>query len=50
MPMSRSSFVRLSYSMDEYDAYRFVTQHANFDDMNFDNRTASFNLGVGVRF
>lgn len=50
IPTSRSVFIRTSYTYTDYEAYRFVTEHNNFDDMTFDNSESLFRLGLGVRF
>jgi opacity protein-like surface antigen len=50
LPLSRSAFARLDYSYTDYDSYNFVTSHAEFDSMAFDNSETLFRLGVGTRF
>ena len=50
IPTSRSVFIRTSYSFTDYEAYRFVTEHNNLDDMTFDNSESLFRIGMGVRF
>ena len=50
IPTSRSVFLRLSYAYTDYEPYQFITNHANTDDMTFDNSETLFRLGVGVHF
>jgi len=50
IPTSRNVFIRTSYTFTDYEPYRFVTQHGNFDDMTFDNSETLYRLGLGVRF
>ena len=49
LPVSKSAFLRLDYSVTEYDNYDFVTLHGNADTMEFNNSEMLFRLGLGVR-
>ncbi len=50
VPLSRNLFVRLDYSVTDYNAYGFTTTQANSDTSNFKNRENLFSLGLGMRF
>lgn len=50
LPISRRAFARLDYSYTDYDSYDFVTSHAEFDSMQFDNSETLFRMGIGTRF
>lgn len=50
VPAFRNVFVKMDYTVTDYDDYSFTTQHANADTENFDNKESLFSLGLGLRF
>jgi opacity protein-like surface antigen len=50
VPAYRNVFVKMDYTVTDYDDYSFTTQHANADTENFDNKESLFSLGLGLRF
>lgn len=50
MPVTRALFMRMDYSVTDYDDYGFTTEHASPDSMAFANSETLFRLGLGARF
>jgi len=50
VPAYRNVFVKLDYTVTDYDDYGFTTQHAEADTTNFKNKESLFSFGVGMRF
>jgi hypothetical protein len=50
VPFHRNVFVKMDYTVTNYENYGFVTEHSNVDTENFDNKESLFSLGLGMRF
>jgi outer membrane immunogenic protein len=50
VPAYRNVFVRMDYTVTDYDDYGFTTQHGNPDTVKFANKESQFSFGLGMRF
>ncbi len=51
IPVYKKAFLRMDYSLTNYDDYDFTTTHGGNPDYNkFDNSENMFMLGIGMRF
>ncbi len=50
VPLSNQAAMRFEYTYTDYDAYNFVTSHAEVDSMKFENSEALFKTGLIITF
>jgi opacity protein-like surface antigen len=50
VPAYRKLFVKMDYTVTDYDDYGFTTGQGRPDTVNFENKESLFSLGLGMRF